>query len=549
MTEPVQSNSATNWPPWFESRLPSARECSPAALLTQRAKAAPDGVFVVLEDGRRCSNREVLELASLTAARLQAAGLQCGDRLLLWLPNGPEMLRFLFAAWMLGVIPVTINVALRGGPLANALRTADAPTMVCHPSLLPRLDELAAADRGVLRTCIIPGTLAQPAARSGVLGEYDFAGEMATEGDAHLNQAWDIAAIIFSSGTTGPSKGVQVPFAQLWTLGHAFYGFLRSDDRMLLVLPLFHIGALGALFGGLSAGSTFALTESFRASDFLKILRLTGGTTTPGLGRTLIDALNKTPPSDDDRDNPLRITLVQSSNPAVRSFCERFGCDVMASYSMSETSCVSISRINPTEDGSVGRARSGLEVRLVDDNDVEVAPGAAGEIIVRAALPWVLNAGYFLNPEATSKAWRNGWFHTGDLARRDAEGNLYFLDRTKDVIRRRSENISSFELEAAVRQHSDVQDVAAIGVETPEGEEVLLIVVAMPEKAIDPLQLLEFLIPRLPHFMLPRFIRSVPELPKTQTNRVQKAELRKIGLTPDAWDREAAGVRIRREKL
>lgn len=197
----------------------------------------------------------------------------------------------------------------------------------------------------------------------------------------------------------------------------------------------------------------------------------------------------------------------------------------------------------------MGRPRSGIEVRLVDEHDREVPVGSPGEVVVRASLPWVLNAGYFRNPEATAQAWRNGWFHTGDIARRDAEGDLFYLDRSKDVIRRRSENISSVELEAAVRTHPAVQDAAAIGVDTPEGEEVLVVVTPQPGQQIDPEHLLRFLIPRLPHFMVPRFVRVVDALPKTQTNRVQKAELRRQGLTVDCWDRERVGLSVKRQRL
>lgn len=547
----VSGNWASgNWPAWFEPRLPAAGECSPVHALEQREQRDPDATFVVLEDGSEWSNGDMLRKVRETAAVLAAAGLVPGDRVLLWLPNGPDMLRYLFAAWTLGLTPVPLNVSLRGAPLANVLRTADTAIMVCHPSLVARLVELDSADAAALKTIVLPdiGGSAPRDERWKLLPEAQLAGG-AVATAAHLSQPWEIAAIIFSSGTTGPSKGVQAPFAQLWSLGRAFYGFLQNDDRMLLLLPLFHVAALGALFGSMAAGATVALAESFRAQDFLDVVRRTRATSVPGLGRTLIDALNKAAPSPGDRDNPLRTVLVQSVNPAVRAFSERFGCNVIASYSMTETSCISIAPINTVKDGSIGRPRSGIEVRLVDQHDIEVPVGAPGEIVVRANDPWVLNAGYFRNAQATVQAWRNGWFHTGDIARQDADGDLYYLDRSKDVIRRRSENISSVELEAAVRQHPDVQDVAAIGVETPEGEEVLVVVVPLPARAVDPEQLIRFLIPRLPHFMVPRFVRVVAELPKTQTNRVQKSELRSAGLAPGCWDREAAGIRVRRERL
>ena len=547
----VLNHSYETWPPWFESRLPTAEECSPPSVLEERAARDPQGLFVVLEDGTVWSNQEMLDRVRETAHRLQTIGLMSGDRLLLWLPNGPDLLRYLFAAWALALTPVPINVALRGAPLGRVLDVADTSRMVCHAGLLARLQELTPERTPSFAHIIVIGPVGDAATAVGATlkAESPIASNVPAP-QFILRQPWEVAAIIFSSGTTGTAKGVMAPFAQLWSLGRAFYGLLHSADRMLLMYPLFHVAALGAVFGTLAASATFALTESFRAAEFLDIVRRTGATSAPGLGRTFIDVLNKLPRRPDDADHSFRIVNVQSVNAAVREFSKRFGCQVFASYSMTETSGVCVGVPTAMKDGSIGRPRSGIEVRLVDEHDIEVPVGQPGEVILRAELPWVLNSGYFHNPTETATAWRNGWFHTGDVARRDSDGDLFYLDRSSDVIRRRSENISSVEIEAEVRQFPQVQDAAAIGVETASGEEeILLIVAPIPQAAIDPGELLHFLIARLPHFMVPRFVRIVPELPKTQTNRVQKGELRKAGLTPDCWDRENAGIRVRRDRL
>jgi crotonobetaine/carnitine-CoA ligase len=520
-------------------------------VLAERASRDPQGIFVVLEDGSAWSNQDMLDRVRETARRLQTIGLVSGERLLLWLPNGPELLRYLLAAWALALTPVPINVALRGSPLGRVLDVADTPVMVCHARLLARLDELTPDRISRFSSIVVIDGLerAATAALSPLRTESSIPSDSPVP-QFMLRQPWDVAAILFSSGTTGAAKGVMTPFAQLWSLGRVFYGLLERNDRMLLMYPLFHVAALGALFGTLAAGATFALTESFRASEFFDVVRRTGATSAPGLGRTFIDVLNKLPRRPDDADNPFRIINVQSVNAAVREFSERFGCEVFATYSMTETSGVCVGVPSAIKDGSIGRPRSGIEVRLVDEHDIEVPVGEAGEVILRAELPWVLNSGYFQDAKQTAEAWRNGWFHTGDVARQDSDGDLFFLDRSNDVIRRRSENISSIEIEAEVRQWPQVQDAAAVGVETAAGEEeILLIVAPMPETAIDPTELLRFLIARLPHFMVPRFVRIVRELPKTQTNRVQKSELRKAGITPDCWDREAAGIRVRRDRL
>jgi crotonobetaine/carnitine-CoA ligase len=540
----------SSWPPWFTSRLPPAEACSLWDIVARRAAREPSSALVVLDNGASWSSRQAFEEFSQTAKRLRGAKVAKGERLILWLPNGPDLLRWMFAAWMIGVIPVPLNPALRGSPLRHSVEVADARGMVVHPGLLPRLEDLQAETLLALRAVVVTGT--QPIEAPAFAPQARQEGLLVGEGpdsDWCPCEPWDVAAVIFSSGTTGVPKGVMVTFAQLWSLGQAFYGYLGTADRMLLMYPLFHVAALGALFGSLCCGASLALTESFKADEFLDVVRRTGATTAPGLGRTLVDAVNKATQNLTTVESPLRIVNVQSVNPSVREFAQRFKCKVVPSYSMTETSGICVGGLEGHKDGSIGRPRSGLEVRLVDEHDCPVPRGQAGEIIVRSELPWVLNAGYFGNPAATVAAWRNGWFHTGDVAREDEDGDLFFLDRSRDVIRRRSENISSLEIEAEARQHPQVQDAAALGVDTPDGEEVMLVVAPMKGGSVDPLDLTQFLLGRLPHFMVPRFVRVVTELPKTQTNRVQKSELRSQGLTANSWDREAAGLKVRRQRL
>jgi crotonobetaine/carnitine-CoA ligase len=181
---------------------------------------------------------------------------------------------------------------------------------------------------------------------------------------------------------------------------------------------------------------------------------------------------------------------------------------------------------------------------------LRVARGAVGQLIMRSDTPWSLNAGYYRNPEATAEAWRNGWFHTGDAFRQDEEGNYYFVDRIKDSIRRRGENVSSAEVEFEVNGHPDVKETAAIAVASEFGEdEVMIVVRAVEGRTIDAQGLLMYLLPRMPHYMVPRYIRVVDDFPRTPTQRVQKHLLRKEGVTADTWDRERAGITVRRERL
>ncbi|MNL25222.1 Long-chain-fatty-acid--CoA ligase [compost metagenome] len=217
---------------------------------------------------------------------------------------------------------------------------------------------------------------------------------------------------------------------------------------------------------------------------------------------------------------------------------------------MTEVSAPLISAVNERVMRSCGRMRVGMDCRVVDANDMEVPHGEPGELVIRSANPWTITKGYLGDPEATAAAWRNGWFHTGDLVKRDEEGCFFFVDRKKDAIRRRGENMSSLEIEIEVCGHPHVREAAAYGVDLPGGEQEVMIAVAPVAGAvIDPKELIEYLLPRMTHFMVPRYVRVELELPKTPTNKIQKVALRAEGVTDQTFDRETAGLQVRRQKL
>ena len=264
----------------------------------------------------------------------------------------------------------------------------------------------------------------------------------------------------------------------------------------------------------------------------------------------MMQFLLKQPPQADDRNNSLRTCLVVPLDDDALRFAERFNVEVYTIYNMSEMSGPLYAGPNPSVSGSCGRARPGVELRLVDENDIEVGPGQVGELIVRADMPWAFSHGYHNDPAATAHAWRNGWFHTGDALRRDADGNYFFVDRMKDTIRRRGENISSFEVESEIAVHPDVREVAVIGVASDIGEdEVLAVIAPVSGRDIDPAAMIEFLRPRLAYYMIPRYIRVMNEMPKTPTQKILKHQLRDAGITADTWDREQAGIIIKRDTL
>jgi crotonobetaine/carnitine-CoA ligase len=264
----------------------------------------------------------------------------------------------------------------------------------------------------------------------------------------------------------------------------------------------------------------------------------------------MIPFLLKLPPSNRDTEHTLKKAVCVPWNEDTMAVGRRYGIDVRTTFNMTEVSSPMLSDLYPPEPGTCGKPRPGVEARVVDDNDCEVAPGEVGELILRTDQPWAMNHGYYKNPEATARAWRNGWFHTGDGFRYDENGYFFFVDRIKDAIRRRGENISSFEVESEATAFAAVREAAAIPVPSELGEDEVMIVVApVPGQSVEPLALFQFLEPRMAHFMLPRFIRVVDDLPKTPTQKVQKHLLKDAGVTNDTWDREAAGIKVKRQKI
>jgi crotonobetaine/carnitine-CoA ligase len=326
-------------------------------------------------------------------------------------------------------------------------------------------------------------------------------------------------------------------------------GYFTTDDRYMINLPLFHMGGTALAFCMMTHHASISMVESFNTDRFWPAIRETGTTAVFLLGvmATFVEAR---PPAPDDRDHPLRFVHMVPIVDDIHRFSDRFGVDVYTVYNMTEISTPIASGPNPGIPGTCGRMREGVEVRLLDENDCEVVVGHVGEFCVRTDAPWAMNHGYYKNPEATARAWRNGWFHTGDAGMRDADGNFFFVDRIKDAIRRRGENISSLEVEIEITAHPVIREAAVIPVPSDLAEdEVMAVVSVAPGETLDPVELLEFLQPRMAHFMIPRFLRIVDDLPKTPTAKVQKHLLRDEGVTDDTWDRETAGIRTKRDRI
>jgi crotonobetaine/carnitine-CoA ligase len=545
----IEVAAAPERPETTDPRIPARDQVVTRALMERWVRECPDKVFIEFgDDGERWTYRHFRDLIVQTALGLQRLGVAQGDHVLVWLPNSREHLRVFFALNYLGAVFVPINTAYKGALLAHVIENSDARLAIVHADLAPRMTGIGLA---ALTDAVVVGErVACPGLRTHHYADVLLPTHGRLEPPARPIEPWDPQSIIYTSGTTGPSKGVLSSYLHIYTnAGPQTWPCVTGEDRFLVNMPLFHIGGMGVVFVMFVRGGSVAFVDRFDTASFLDTVRRTGTTATFLLG-VMASFLEKLPPKADDADTPLRLAFMVPLAGDIAAFSRRFGCEIYTIFNMTEISTPIISEPNPLVRGTCGRKREGVDVRLVDDNDCEVPDGTVGEMIVRTDRPWGMNSGYHKNPKATAEAWRNGWFHTGDSFRRDAQGYYYFVDRKKDAIRRRGENISSFEVEADVQAFPAVREVAAIGVPNEMSEEDVLVVVApMQGASLDPAELIAFLRERMAHFMVPRYVRVVAELPKTPSNKVMKAELRREGVTADTWDRERAGIAVRSDRF
>jgi carnitine-CoA ligase len=532
----------------MDARVPSREDCVLRYVLEKRAEQHPDKPFMRLPDGDAISYGAFRASVERAAAGLAALGVKQGDYVNVWLPNGVDMVRIWFAINWLGAVYVPINTAYRGNVLAHVIANGGAELMIVASDLVERLAHI---DRAQLRTLVVAGGKehAIPGMEFVPLEKLD-ADPATLPPLKQPIEPWDVQSIIYTSGTTGRSKGVLSSYTHMWHMtGVQAFPMLDETDCYLISLPFFHVGGTLPIIAMLNRGGTVGMGGDFATEAFWPTVRATGATYTILLG-VMSTFLSKRTPSPDEREHTLKkITMIPLPDDW-RDFAERFGPTVWTLFNMTEVSVPIFSEPNPQAPGTCGKQRPGVDLRIVDVHDREVPVGEIGELIVRTDAPWALNSGYYKNPEATAQAWRNGWFHTGDGFRKDEHGNYFFVDRMKDAIRRRGENISSFEVEAEILTHPKIRECAVVAVPNEMAEDdVLAIVAPATGAAVDPLELLEFLKPRLAHFMLPRYVRIMTDLPRTPTQKVEKYVLRQQGLTSDTWDREKAGVKIRREKI
>ncbi|MDQ2649398.1 MAG: AMP-binding protein [Actinomycetota bacterium] len=515
-------------------------------LIARHVAEVPDRVAMLDVDGGRATYRQLQDTYRTWSDALRRVGVQPGDHVATMLPNSFVAYEaWLGVAW-LRAVEVPINNAYLGDMLRYLLNDSQAEVLVIARRFVDRLAEVA-ADLDYLRTVVVPD--AEPGDDitlpfEVLTGERFFEGALPADdlpGPAHH----DTCALVYTSGTTGPSKGVLVPWAELNEFARMPpEGMIDDDGAYYTVYPAFHVSGKSSLYMSSRYRGHIVIRETFSLTDFWNDIR-SFDVHAAGLVGPMAALLMLAPPDPSDADNPLERVYMGPLIPQVEEFKERFGLQVGSGFGMTEIGVPlatdGFRLANSTSCGRVRPGYPGYQVRIVDDFDEEVPAGTVGELVVRADEPWVITPGYLNQPERTAAAWRNGWFHTGDAFRVDEDGNHYFVDRLKDAIRRRGENISSFEVEAAVNQHPSVQESAAVGVPSELGEDdIKVFVVPVAGQDLDPVALLDFLEPRMPRHMLPRYVQVLDALPKTDaTFRTKKVELRSIASSDTTHDREA----------
>jgi crotonobetaine/carnitine-CoA ligase len=527
-------------------------------VLRLRAERNGDRTFLTfLEDGRKYSYRDIDLLSNRIANGLLANGVGKGTHVAVLMENCPELILTYFALGKIGAVAVPLNPAARGAFLEYYLSHSDCVAIVIADHLIEQLRDIRDSIPRIAKAFVLRPSNAP--AFSERLSETCSAIDLAElllfpESRAGIEVHFsDVAAIMYTSGTTGPSKGNLFTQAHTLTFGigtRRGWGF-RPDDVEYVSTPLFHAAAWNAfVLGALLDNGEIALVRRFSVTRFWPDIRASGATVT-----TLIAVshfLMAPPESPDDRTHRLRLFVAGPMPRNPDAFKARFGVELTTGFGISDYGnlCALAPKDVARKPGSCGRPIEGVRIRVVDNDDFDLPPGQVGELVVRNEMPWASSSGYYKMPEQTAESRRNLWFHTGDRGYLDEEGFFYFRDRKKDALRRRGENISAFELESAISQHPAIKEAAVFAIRA-EGtdDEVGLSVILHDGQTLKHEELIDYCAKILPYFVIPRYVEYVQDFPRTPTLKVQKFKLREAMQENLArvWDREKAGIIFGRE--
>jgi crotonobetaine/carnitine-CoA ligase len=524
-------------------------------LLRLRAREEGERTYLTWGD-RSFSFIEAEQLSRAVARGLVSRGIGRGDRVAMLLPNGPEFVWVWYGCALIGATMVPINSTYVGEMFDYVLRDSGARALVVHAELASAVPTLSESTRTQLEWIVVADTPSGlPEAQSAPFaplpaGCEPFEHLLEHEGPDPevVCDHRDIQTIMYTSGTTGPSKGVVMPNGHFFASAMVFLRALglTRDDVLFTPLPLFHglASRLGVL-PCLMVGAEVVVAPRFSASQFWEQVCHANATVAHTIF-SLPPMLKAQAVSPWETRHRLRAMYNSNYDP---EFEARFKVRVVEAYGLTETGLTIYTDWPDRRPGSCGRVDQDWEARIVGEDGQELPAGESGELIMRPRLPWIMMRGYLNKPAATLESIRDLWFHTGDYARRDDDGYVYFSGRKKERIRRRGENISAWDIEKIVGDHPGIAECAALAHPSPVGEDdVRLLVVPAAGISLDPRELMVWLEAQLPPLMVPRYIERLDQLPRTPSNKVEKYRLMADGLTPGAWDREKEGYLLKGER-
>lgn len=527
--------------------------------LETQARTRGDQSFIQLEDGPPVTYAEAHRRANRVGNGLLSLGVEFGERVGLMLPNSLDYLWAFAGITRTGAVAVTVNTAYRGMFLEHVLNDSNARLLIIHPAYLEWLAEIEGSIPQLTTAIVLDWDGVNPGLKRINLMHYESLLDGADTNICVEVTYCDIGGIMYTSGTTGPSKGVLMSHGHMYLLAHSAQVHLRlaETDVCFQTMPLFHaMGMYLQLYGTMLAGARAVMSPFFSATSWSSDIRKYGITVTSTLG-VMTEFILRQPPHPDDLDNKLtRVLAVPVTEAVTDQFVRRFGVDkVIEAFGMTECGMpVWFPYDDQPRPGSCGKAWEDFyEVRIVDpDSDEELPRGEIGEIVIRPKEPFGFMQGYNGSPEKTLEAWRNFWLHSGDAGYQDADGYFWYMDRIKDAIRRRGENISSYEVEFVLAAHPAIEEAAAVAIpsEFRGGEDEVLACLVIKEGQTRPApeEILDFCVTRMPYFAVPRFIEFLDELPKTPSQKIRKAELRDLRRAHDIWDRESVGYKVERKR-
>ncbi|SOX55215.1 ATP-dependent acyl-CoA ligase [Mycobacterium ahvazicum] len=512
-----------------------AQRFSVADVLDRRAEQYPDRVMMSIA-GTEVTFEQMRQRACAAANMLSELGVGRGDGVALFTGTCPEWVYFWLGAARIGAVSAAVNAANKGDFLLHTLQLARPKVILTDAERRARVDEVA--DRlDTVTNVVVQDDSLQEAVDAGAVRCAD---NPAREGD--------VGALFYTSGTTGPSKAVATSWHYLFSVAATVAAAweLRAGEALWTAMPLFHLSAAPSVLAPMLVGATTVLAQSFHPAQVWDDIRAHDAVGFAGAG-AMVSMLYNQPAEPSDAELPLRfISAAPIDAGCYRDIEKRYGCRIVTMYGMTEAFPIAVKGVaDEGVPGTSGRPNPNFDVRIVDGDGNPLPAGVVGEIACRPRHPHVMSEGY-LGRDARVDPHPE-WFRTGDLGRLDADQNLTYVDRIKDSLRRRGENISSVEVERVVMGHPAVAEAAAIGVPSELGEDDILVVVALrPDAVLDCAELLDFCADRMPYFCVPRYVEEVNELPKNVIGRVRKDLLRAKGLTSGVWDREEYGYIVKR---